>query len=686
MSTKKPGPPLPPLRPVKPTGAVPRPAERVPGLDALFEPTSDRSDRAPPRPAGLSDPAAEPTDDLAAAAMAVRVLTGESPALQPEHARVEYQTADGAPHTKLLLDSTTVGRHTENDIQLLDPEVSKAHLVIRKGKDGFVLEDLGSANGTLINGAKLTRHLLQDGDLVALGNSTLRFRLERPRAHSGPAGVRPSMKGARPPEASSSSTSKPLPLTSFADMRRSDPIFEPGPEKPSSSSSSEHTSVTLIPEHLLSEAGGSESVFAEQPAEINFDKASEVLDEKTLRRDYERLRVAFDLFANVGLETDLEALGQTILSKIRGLLPSDTAVVMLRDPGISDDLVTLASYSERNAAVQIPRAIVERVLLTKGGLLTSDAQIDQQLRRSETIVGARIRSALCVPLVVRGEVLGVIHLSSTSLAGAYEEKDLSLLRAIAQPAALAVANARLRRKIEEEAAMRAELSRFLSPALVEKALRNELDFGKAGDKVQCTVLFSDIRGFTTISDGAAPEQVVSMLNEYFDAMVEVVFEMGGTLDKFIGDGLMAVWGTPVQSDDDAVRCVKAAQRMRVALSDIVNAARTSRGEASLEVGYGIATGRVIAGAMGARRRLDFTVIGDTVNLASRLCGQAKPGQVLVDENTERIIKKAGVATLALEPRTVKGFARPVPVFDVDAPLTDPIGDRFLDKTPAGGAA
>jgi hypothetical protein len=180
---------------------------------------------------------------------------------------------------------------------------------------------------------------------------------------------------------------------------------------------------------------------------------------------------------------------------------------------------------------------------------------------------------LCVPLVVRGEVVGAIHLSSNSLTGAYESKDLALLRAIAQPAALAVANARLRRKIEEEAAMRAELSRFLSPALVEKAVRNELNLGTTGDKVQCTVLFSDIRGFTTISDGAAPEQVVSMLNEYFDAMVEVVFQYGGTLDKFLGDGLMAVWGTPVQAADDPVRAVRAALEMRRALQEIVNASR-----------------------------------------------------------------------------------------------------------------
>ena len=155
-----------------------------------------------------------------------------------------------------------------------------------------------------------------------------------------------------------------------------------------------------------------------------------------------------------------------------------------------------------------------------------------------------------------------------------------------------------------------------------------------------------------------------MLNEYFEAMVEIVFEFGGTLDKFIGDGLMAVWGTPVPGPDDPVLAVRAATRMRLLLETTVNRARTGRGEPPLAAGYGIATGKVIAGAMGARRRQDFPVIGDTVNLASRLCGQARPGQILVDEATERVVRRTGTALQALEARVVKGVARPVPVWQV----------------------
>lgn len=608
--------------------------------------------------------------DLESAALAIRThpttgdLLADAVALvATEQARLEYVAPDGTSHTRLLYETTTIGRHTDNDIQLLDPEVSKAHLVVRRMREGFVLEDLGSANGTLINGVRQTRARLGDNDVIVVGNSVMRFRIEAPR----PA----------PPRNPADRR-----VTSIQEAKRSDPslAFRSGSTPGSSGgrgafddtmSGMERTTVTLIPDV----SHENENVFA-QPMEPDFRPAESVRDDRQLRRDYERLRVAYNVSNAIGLETDLAQLGARIVEGIRDVLPADTIVVMLRDPALTEgELVTLASYADRGNEVRIPRAIVERVVETRRGLLTSDAQRDLQLRRSETVVGQQIRSALCVPLLVQGEVLGVIHLSTSSAAGAYEEKDLALLRAIAQPAGLAVANARLLRKVEEDAHQRAELSRFLSPALVEKVVSNELNVAKQGDKVQATVLFCDIRGFTTISDGAAPEAVVGMLNEYFEAMVEIVFEMGGTLDKFIGDGLMAVWGTPIPGPDDPVLAVRAATRMRSLLDSVVNSARRERGEEPLSAGYGIATGKVIAGAMGARRRQDFTVIGDTVNLSSRLCGQARPGQILVDEATERMCRRVGMTLQALEPRVVKGVARPVPVWQV--PSETPV----LDKSP-----
>lgn len=572
----------------------------------------------------LNDPAAgEPSRDTDRAL----TLPAFDEMVRPT-ARIEYQAADGTAHVKRLGERTAIGRHTDNDVQLLDPEVSKSHLLIMQEPSGFVLRDLGSANGTIVNGLAIDEAVLKDGDLILVGNTSLRFYVEMPY----------------------SDISDDMPPPPVGDLPEREP---PEPRDP------ERTVVTLVPE--LGPDVDSTNVFA-VPMREDFPPADIVRDERVLRRDYERLRVAFDLALQVGLETDLKALGQALLGRILDVLPADTAAIMILDE--DGKLSTLASFAEGRGEVRIPRAIIDQVLKTREALLTSDAQLDAALRSSHTVVGQQIRSALCVPLVAGEAVYGAIHVSTSSAAGAYEERDLALLRAIAQPAALAVANARLVARVEQDARTRAQLSRFLSPALVERVVNRDVSLETAGDTVLCTVLFSDIRGFTSMSDGVAPAAVVSMLNEYFEAMVEIVFEHGGVLDKFIGDGLMAVWGTPVSSPDDAASAVRAAHQMRRALDEAVNAARAKRGDPPLKAGYGIATGRVIAGAMGGTRRQDFTVIGDTVNLASRLCGEARPGQLLVCEATERAASPQGIAFSRLEARVVKGVARPVPIFEL----------------------
>lgn len=532
--------------------------------------------------------------------------------------RLEYAGPELRPIRRALGAKTAIGRHNDNDIQLLDPEVSKAHLSIEQRDGGYWLADLESANGTLVNGAPVLQHKLRDGDLIQVGNSQLRFFVDAPTPRA------------------------PSPRAQKTEVARH-------PER---------TVVTLVP---ASESHEATSVFA-MPMADHFEPAARIADTAALRRDYERLRVAFDLACSVGLEPDLHKLGEDILARITEVLPADTAVIMMR--GSNQQFTSLASFTGAGLAeVRIPRAIVEQVVRTREAMLTSDAQLDLALRTSHTVVGQQIRSALCVPLLMGADVVGVIHLSSSSAAGAYEPRDLELLRAIAQPAALAITNAQLVRRIEDEAKTRAQLSRFLSPALLEKVVKRELQWGMSGDTVWASVLFCDIRGFTAISDGQRPDAVVSMLNEYFEAMVEVVFEYNGVLDKFLGDGLMAVWGTLEQDPDDAAAAVRAAHRMREALEEVVNPTRARRGDAPLRMGCGIATGRLIAGAMGAKRRQDFTVIGDTVNLASRLCGEARPGQVLVCEATERAASASGLRFHALEARLVKGVARPVPVFE-----------------------
>ncbi len=175
--------------------------------------------------------------------------------------------------------------------------------------------------------------------------------------------------------------------------------------------------------------------------------------------------------------------------------------------------------------------------------------------------------------------------------------------------------------------------RFLDPRVVSQLIESgDLDYRNTAEAREVSVLFSDIRGFTALSETTKPEDVVALLNGYFSRQVEMIFRHSGTLDKFIGDAIMAFWGAPVAMPDHAARAVAAALDMSMALEEL----RGQLGElgAELEIGIGINSGRAISCFIGLSDRLDYTVIGDTVNLASRVEGLTKGiARILVSEAT-----------------------------------------------------
>lgn len=218
------------------------------------------------------------------------------------------------------------------------------------------------------------------------------------------------------------------------------------------------------------------------------------------------------------------------------------------------------------------------------------------------------------------------------------------------------------KKMERDRATRERFQRLLSPDLAEMVVSGQLKVEKGGVSLVATVMFIDIRGFTAMSENTSSDAVLQMLNEYFEVIVEVVFRHEGTVDKFIGDEMMVIWGAPVSHDDDPVRAVRSALEIHSELAEF-NKQRLAAGKQEINIGIGINTGSLVAGYIGSTRTMSYSVIGDTVNTASRLCSAAKAGQIVISENTFEKINNS-FAVDEIEAIQAKGKNKPIRVYNV----------------------
>ena len=204
--------------------------------------------------------------------------------------------------------------------------------------------------------------------------------------------------------------------------------------------------------------------------------------------------------------------------------------------------------------------------------------------------------------------------------------------------------------------------RYVSKQVVDEILDNDAKLNLGGEEREATILFTDIRGFTSMSEKMDPKTVVSTLNEYFSEMIDIVFKHNGTLDKIIGDEFMIVYGAPLSSKDDTLRAVKTAIEMQLCIKEM-NKKRKKKNEAEILVGAGINRGNVVSGNIGSRDMMDYTVIGDTVNLGSRLCSAASPGEILVSKSVYNGLKN-DFSFNKLDPIRVKGKAEKVNIYSI----------------------
>ncbi len=626
-------------------------------------------------------------------------------------ARLILATADGTQSVELR-PTNTLGRHPNNSIQLLDKIVSKEHCIILQQDGVWILRDLGSLNGTYINSERVQgERPLRHGDEIALGSTRARFDdgsgapLNRGPSQLSPGVANPSPQPLQQPQMQAavphagyqpggSPTGQgipgvypmpPLAGQGGAQGQRipSVPGVMPPPQGPVTAVSGapvrpfgappqQAAPMGGMPQNFNTTAGGSRMVEVQDQqraigtqiaaVQKGFAPFEQIAHEpQTIRDDYERLRIAYEVTRELVGEREIDTVISKILAACFKFVRADRGVIFLNEEG------TLTPRCNRRrsggeAPVTVSSTILEHVKTTRTAVLTNDAAMDFANAKGKSMILNRISSAMVVPLIHNDTLLGVLWLDSEQLA-VFNQKELELVTSLAHQASMFIENALLAKKVESEIVTRERFSRLLSPNLAQQVIAGKLDVKLGGSQLnECTVFNSDIRGFTRMSDGAQPQGIVDMLNEYFELMVEVLFKYEGTLDKFMGDGIMALFGAPVSHPDDPIRSVQTALEMMDVLGQL-NRKRIARNETPLAIGIGIHTGPLVAGYVGSSRALSYTVIGDTANTSARLCGIAEAGQVVVSETTAARLGNR-FELQELPPAKLKGKERPLRCFDV----------------------
>jgi adenylate cyclase len=533
--------------------------------------------------------------------------------------RLTYQDGDSPRTYSFESGEVVIGRAPDCQIVLRDVGISRNHAKLVVGDDGTVrIVDLKSKNGTQVNNVPVVEAPLKDGDRVVLGKFELLF-------------------------------GKALESKVLLDE-----------EKPLSEEAGT----------IIRSVGELSKLLTDLPAPAPAEAKKPDADLRDIERSNRILKVLTKVAETLIAVRPVEDVLQQVMDIVFEHMPADRGFLMLNEESSEGGrlvpmVVRYRSPGGGEGRITVSKTIADRVVHDRVSILTSDAMVDPRFGAGDSIRFHGIRSAMCAPLWNKDEVIGIIHVDSPMLTNCFTVNDLDLLTALANYAAVAVERARLNQKIVAEERKRERLGRFLSPQVTNRILAatDTHSGGELGlpEVREVTVLFADIVGFTSMSETMSPSAVSLLLNDYLSRMTEVIFRYEGTLDKYIGDAIMAVFGAPLDMPDHAQRAIRTALEMQERLAEW-NAERREGPE--LRIRIGINSGKAVAGEIGSVNKKEYTVLGDTVNTASRLeSSVARPGTVVIGENTRTIVG-ARFDCKALGVFSLKGKAREVQAFEV----------------------
>lgn len=485
----------------------------------------------------------------------------------------------GTQRTFELRTTATIGRTDGNDLVVNHPSVSRRHARLEPREGAWWIVDLASTNGIKVNGEAVNERSLRAGDVLSIGSVQVQMRA--------------------------------LPSVDFSDQSMFD-----------------NPSGTVI--RRISDFNSEFGLDAAEPVAAVPEKAAAGTGREKLFSVL--LRVAQELLQSDEIDSVLE----TVMDMIFKHLPVERGLLILFDEdGNPVPRMTRFREGADNEDIPISRTILNMVAEQQVALLTSNAIEDARLLGGKSIAIHGIRSAMCVPLWSRSGVIGAVQVDSPIHVGHFTEQDLDTLTALANFAALAIERAQLSERIDQERRIRGKLERYHSPAVIDEIVRGDVAATDTAEMrtMEVSILFADICGFTTISETKTPAEVSGFLSNFFGAAADAIFMHGGTLDKFIGDAVMAFFGAPIKQDDHADRAVRAGLTL-IRLVEKWNEERQAEGLDPVRVRVGINSGPAVVGNIGTEKRVDYTVLGSAVNVASRIeSGVAKPGQLVISQST-----------------------------------------------------
>jgi adenylate cyclase len=354
-----------------------------------------------------------------------------------------------------------------------------------------------------------------------------------------------------------------------------------------------------------------------------------------------------------------------ILARVVDLLftniRAERACLLMIDGATGTLVPTVARRADGGAAegAMVSRTAIDTAIDQRAAIIAIDARVDGRFGSSASIQLEQVSSLMCAPLFTGDRLMGALY-ADNGLANQFSEADLEVFTALANYAAVAIGQAALADQLAEERRRRERLQRYHSPAVVDRILARQVDDLLAVEERDISVLFADIVDFTTLAESMRPADAVALLDTFLARTGDAVFAEEGTIDKFIGDAILAVFGAPVEQSDHARRAVRAAQSMR----RIVSALNAERSFPPLRVRYVVNSGVAIAGDIGPARRKEYTVLGDVVNIGSRLKAVAEPDQLVVSRATYDRIQPPLPATLLGE-FAMRGRTSKIEVLSID---------------------